>query len=190
MPPITLNVVSILPPTTSAVGTLKPLMDISLTRWPWLLGGAFFALGAWLLWRRYRRKQTPDIPAIPTLSPKEEAMSAIAALTASGAIERGDYDMACSRITDILKRFLSRHYQQKMQKMTSSEVISALQNMGLDPWIYTDIQELFAQSDYVKFAHADSSAQACHHLINTLKKSLLAISESTEKGPEEEAPQP
>ena len=191
LPAITLSVVSLLPSTSSVVGTLKPLLAISLPLWLWLIGVGCLALCAWGLWARYRNRQPPlNVVATPALSPKEDAMSAIDTLATSGAIELGDYAMVYSRITDILKRFLSCHYRQKMQEMTSSEVIRTLRNMGLDPWIHTDIQGLFSQSDYVKFAHADSSAQACYQLINTLKKSISAIAESPETAPTESALRP
>jgi hypothetical protein len=191
MPAIMLSVVSLLPATASVVGTLKPLLEISLPRWLWLIAMGCLALCAWGLWARYRNRQIPlNGVATPALSPKEDAMAAIDTLATSGAIERGDYAMVYSRIPDILKRFLSRHYGQKMQEMTSSEVIKTLRNMGLDPWIHTDIQRLFSQSDYVKFAHADSSAQACYQLINTLKKSITAIAEPPEPASTQSGLQP
>ncbi len=191
LPAIGLSVVSLLPATASAVGSLKPLMDVSLTLWPWLIGLTCLSLGLWWLLRRYRNRHRPVYTdTTPVLSPKEEAMAAIDTLTTSGTIERGDYDMACSAITDILKRFLSRHYQKKMQEMTSSEVIATLRDMALAPWIHTDIQELFSKSDYVKFAHADSSAQACYQLISTLKNSIAEISALSETASTEETSHP
>jgi hypothetical protein len=176
LPPIALNVVSLLPANTATVQGLKPLLDISLTLWPWLLGLSILTLMAWWAWQHYRTKQYPEQPVIhPPLSPKDEALAAINTLTTSGLMMRGEYDKVYTEITDILKRFLSRHYHQKMQEMTSTEVIQTLKEMDIDPWIHTDIQQLLAQADIVKFAHAPSSEEACYHVITVLKSTIVGI---------------
>lgn len=187
LPGIPLNVVSILPATASAVGALKPLLRPSLTLWPWLLG--LLALGGllWWIWRTRQKRHMDKLPqTIPTLSPKEEALAAIQTLLTSGAIDNGQYKDACMAMTDILKRFLSRHYHQKMQEMTSTEVASTLRATTIAKPVLQNIRNLLRDCDQIKFANGSASTAVCQEQVQNLQDIILTLAPE-DNTPQEEA---
>jgi len=191
LPAITVNVVSILPANTATVGGLKPLLAPALTLWPWLLGLGCIALVVWGLWKYKRSKVAMHtVVAEPLLSPKEEALLAIETLTSSGIIDRQDYKAACLSMTEILKRFLSRHYHQKMQEMTSEEVSNALQSTSLDIGLLKRIRILLRNCDQIKFANSSSSQDYAYGLCDTLRNIISEIASTADSAAEGDATQP
>jgi hypothetical protein len=188
---IPLHIVSILPATTNAVGALKPLLGPSLTLWPWLLGLGCLVLGLWWLWKNKRNKaKALTEEEIPLLSAKEEALLAIETLTTSGSIDRQAYKEACLTMTEILKRFLSRHYHQKMQEMTSEEVSTALQLTPLDLPLLKRVRILLRNCDHIKFANSSSSPEDCYALLKTLRDTISEIADMADPTTEGASPQP
>jgi hypothetical protein len=189
VPKLPLTVVSILPATTSAIGGIKPLLDIAPTLWPWILGLIVIGGVMGWLWHKRRSKHHENTqPKQPVLSPKEEALHASEMLRAAKTIDAQNYKLACLTMTEILKRFLSRQYHQKMQEMTSSEVIDTLKQLHVPPEDILTIRDFFASCDQIKFAKSPSSIAFCYGLLETVCTHIRNSADPTPKSDSQEKP--
>lgn len=170
LPPIAITVVSILPSTASTVGTLKPLLTISWTWWPWALGTIGLLVLGFLVWKRIRSGTKDKIKmSTPRLSPAEEAYVALDKLLVSGKIESAMHKEVSLALTDILKGFFSKHFQDKMQELTSEELLHSRHIHQLPSDAQSTLRELLHRLDYIKFANGTYSTEAIYRDIQIIK---------------------
>ncbi len=121
------------------------------------------------LFKRRRRPATPS-PATPTLPPDDVALAALAALRASGLADEGRFHEFYSRLSLILRTWLSRGHAVDAVDMTTDELARALSGSGsasvpasLDR---AELLRLCREADLIKFARASSSPALCEQHLS------------------------
>ena len=141
--------------------------DIRDIRGPLWLSVGVIQVGFWLLliilvvvvsaWWFRRRKTRGDgadhVDAGPPPRPAHEvALEAFAALEASSMLERGQVKEYHIEVSDILRRYVEGHFQVHALEMTTWEVLSGLEGVGVDESTRGDFRRFLDQCDMVKFA--------------------------------------
>lgn len=120
----------------------------------WIIGIltllAFLAL-AYYLYRR-RKPQQVTAPPPPLLSPIEEALKLLEQLKAENLPEKGEVKLYYTRLTDILRSFITRKLQVTTQQKTSEELILHLKRHELPQDQFLRLAQALRMSDAVKFA--------------------------------------
>lgn len=143
-----------------------------------LLALVFFA---WRWWRKHR-PAPKAAPAPPPRPAHELALEKLAKLEATDLIRRAAFDRFVDEASDILRWYLGERYGFSGLDRTSTELLAALENVydaRLNP---EQVRSILDSADMVKFARAESSAQACaalltqiRQMIHTTKASVVEI---------------
>ena len=158
----------------------EPLSPVDLQRFDprplWGLAGLLLVLAlylAWRWWQKHRpaRKQAPPPPPRPA---HELALEKIAALEASDLIQRAAFDVFVDEASDILRWYLGERYGFSGLDRTSSELIAELQQVYDARLKPAQVQAILDSADLVKFARAQSNAQACAELLQQIRKMVLS----------------
>ncbi len=94
----------------------------------------------------------------PPLPPHVAAFKALDHLRKERLWQDGDYKSYYSRLTDILRTYLSGRYGVAAMEMTSDEIISALRELELPRQCEMELRDLLRDADLVKFAKAEIEA--------------------------------
>lgn len=121
--------------------------------WLWLLvlvliaGGTYF----YIRWKQGKSLMLPLIPKKKVLPPYEEASAALAELKSSNLSQSGQDKEYYTRLTDILRRYISRRFDIGAMEMTSSQLLDVIKDCDVkeDSQLLRDILET---ADFVKFA--------------------------------------
>jgi hypothetical protein len=162
-PDLTINVVSILTNPPPELADLKP--PAKLRGWPWLrviwimLAVTLLALLAALLIRRWLSR--PEKLSVTRLLPAHEiALTALDALRRRGHIERGEFEPFYVELSAIVRVYLEDRFKLHAPEQTTEEFIrSSSQSNALSLEHRQLTQEFLEQSDLVKFARFEPSAQ-------------------------------
>jgi hypothetical protein len=155
-PPVALLVSEADLPNEADISEIKAPLDARPALWPWLLA-ALAAAAGWYGWKRWRGRARPSSvgPAAPAVEipPEDAAMRAISELLASGLWEN-DQAAYYLRLTDILRAYLEARYDEPVTAMTSVEVARLVRERAQDLRIGTQVRDILARADLVKFAKA------------------------------------
>lgn len=165
-------------PSDATLAALKPLLDMVFMQWAWLFGGLFLALGAgFYFWKKPRviRQMLSPEPVVGT--PKARALATLAALVASGDIERGQYKHVCLALTDLLKQTLYLQYGIRCHELTSDELLQLPLLQSFSPVLYAHIRLFLSEADQIKFANQLATKDTCYALIGTLKEIISELPE-------------
>ena len=126
-----------------------------------LLGGVAF-----LVYRYLRQRQQgadSNLLMLPMpLAPRAAAMNALSRLEDSMESNPRDYYF---RLTEIIKRFMGRHFNIKAPEMTTQELIAVLRDLKLDRELFSEIRDFMLFSDMIKYAgQAPSFSMMNKHL--------------------------
>lgn len=112
-----------------------------------LLALVLCALGGVWLWRR--RTRTPEPPPPP--EPIDYAAE-FARIAASGLLERGEFKIYYSLLSENLRRFLEESLAVEAMEQTTSELAAALRRAEVEGALRQQIIDYLAAADLVKFA--------------------------------------
>lgn len=186
-PPLTIPVVSTLPPEASDVEELAPLASFPRARWPWLLAviGGLLLLSA-LLWA-YRRREpepqpepVPPPPPKPTISPYERAIRQLRRLRRELPEDPStSVKPLYVGLTDVLRTYLIERLGIPARELTSEELLQTIRHHAERGPLKRDITEqlaiLVALIDRVKFAGERPEPQTGSWAIEEAERVLEAI---------------
>ncbi len=105
-------------------------------------------LGYWL-YRRRSREEEPEIDLRPAHVIAREELDI---LKAEGLLEAGEYEKFYTRLSRILRKYLSLRYSMYALEYTTEEISRKLSRMDVDFSTYEKIKRFLEESDKVKFA--------------------------------------
>ncbi|HIE51004.1 MAG TPA: hypothetical protein EYP85_04530 [Armatimonadetes bacterium] len=120
-----------------------------------LAGLTFLGLGvgAYALWRHaVSGVPEPTAPPAPLRLPHDLAYEELAALRTDNLIARGDLDAYHLRLADILRRYVAGQYGVSALEMTTSEILSALEERPVPPEAMAYLEAALRHCDRQKFA--------------------------------------
>jgi len=102
---------------------------------------------------RSRHRERPE-PARPALARPADvlALEALAALEASGRLERGEVKEYHIEVSEILRTYVERRFRVDALEMTTREVLGGLERAGVDESFREGLGAFLDQCDMVKFA--------------------------------------
>lgn len=144
LPPVSVSF-----PVSFLVGVLIVLMSLAFG-----LGWFFLAL-----WKKRHKSflapPTSETQGLPLLSPHEEALQDLQALADSPWLEQGEWKRFYFRMSDILKRYVSRRYEVDGLESTTRELLELLSKpLGHEEQgrhFFSEIAQCFEEMDWVKF---------------------------------------
>lgn len=133
----------------------------------WTIAGALLLLAAaaYFLWWYYKNKEIPA-PAVPPLSPHIEALQALRELRGRRDwIEGRQYKEFSTRLSEILRVYISRRWGIPALEDTSDETLRDLAKVNLPEGIFESFQNFFMDCDLMKFAKHELPAEDLERLI-------------------------
>lgn len=120
------------------------------------------ALLAYILYRRFRPRGEGEQGARgPRPRPAHElALEALAALEATALLERGQVKEFHIEVSEILRTYVERRYRVDALEMTTVEVLSGLEDAGVDGRFRDGLRRFLDQCDLVKFAKVRPDASS------------------------------
>lgn len=154
---------TVLMPKLPPNATPAPIKDIIEEKarltdaWPWALGLALLAAGAWFFffWKKRRKSAATPPPFVPEEPPYEVAMKQLAELRRRQYWLSGDLKRHYTELTDILRAYLSRRFRIRAQSETSADILQDLTDSAHlnDPTLQR-LEYILHHADMVKFAKA------------------------------------
>ena len=118
----------------------------------WLLVALLAAVVAYIIYRKLRKDPTDDalsVPAAPLPAPDVEAEAALRRLWDKGLVEKGQYKLFYTELTEIMKRYAGRRFEVPYRERTTEEILSDLRPKEAAA---TALAPILNVSDLVKFA--------------------------------------
>lgn len=126
--------------------------DWSLTFWLSVFMVLLCALGYYLyLIYKGHKPVTVSLKMIKRLLPHQKALSEIEQIKADRMVTSENAKEYYTKLTDTLRKYIEERFGFSAMEMTSSEIISRLQDTG-DQKMIDELNELFRTADLVKFA--------------------------------------
>ncbi|MCD7714526.1 MAG: BatD family protein [Prevotella sp.] len=153
---------------TTALDSFFPPKDVQDNPFLWSewrgiywLSVVMFLLIAAAIYLYIRFKQNKPIISriliIRHIPAHQKALSAIEKIKGEKIYNDSDQKLYYTKLTDTLRRYIQERFGFSAMEMTSSEIISALQNAGNDEMI-DELRNLFRVADLVKFAKYSTPA--------------------------------
>ena len=163
-----------------APGALRADWAPLLARWglPGLLLLLVAALA--LLWwlRRRARRLAPEVPPTPA---DVEALAALDALAQADLPGQGAWAEYYFQLSQIVRRYLTRHYALPFADWTTDEIRDALEGspfaprrLQLDPTLVEPLMDDLERGDLVKFARREPTRAECQASMQAAKRLVLA----------------
>ncbi len=161
------DVTSTLPPEAEGKGAdlfdYKPPEEVPIRSWRLVftvLGALAAAVLAWLLlrWWRSRPRRVVVTPQLPL---DVRARKALDALKAEDLPARGQVKEFYFRLSEIVRGYLGERYAFEALECTSSELMASLRRMSTPGLPEDALMRFVSESDMVKYARADASAESC-----------------------------
>lgn len=178
--------------------------DIRDIRGPLWISVGVIQVGFWLLfiilvvvvstwWFRRRKARGDDgghIDIGPPPRPAHEvALEAFAVLEASPMLERGQVKEYHIEVSDILRRYVEGHFQVHALEMTTWEVLSGLEGVGVGESTRGDFRGFLDQCDMVKFAKVRPSGDDSGKVL-VLGRSIVEATKDWSAPEPEPEPEP
>lgn len=152
--------------TAKEIMDIKPVMNtpfkISEIKHELILGLALAAILALIVWMIIRRKKDKPFfgPRKPQEPPHVIALREIDRLRSEQLWQNGQIKLYYTRLTDILRNYISGRYDINAMEMTTDEILFALSNeLNTDTELKASFTNLLNQADMVKFAKAEPLPQ-------------------------------
>ncbi len=94
----------------------------------------------------------------PPVAPHVEAFAALAELRAERLWQEGEYKGYYSRLSDIIRTYISRRYGVSAMEMISDEIMTAVRELEIPTQCEMELREFLRDADLVKFAKAEFEA--------------------------------
>ena len=183
--PAIVPVQSLVPADAEDVKDLAPLVEFPRSFWGYVLIAAglllLAALVAFYLWRRRQKRAEEPQPADePPTPPDVEALRRLKALEGVDLSRRDEIKPFYIELSDTLRTYVSRRLGVHALERTTRELIADLQARSLpDEETTGRIRNILVQSDYVKFADAEPSADESRTILGTANKVVEAVERQT-----------
>ena len=152
---------------------------------------ALTILALFLFKRFYKKSNTQSSnPATVKVyvSPYDHAIEQLESLRNQQLWQQGKIKEYQSKLTSIIRKYISDRYDIPAMENTSDEIIRSLRHKNFDPTLNTQLKEILTIADLVKFAKADPPEDIherfmdrAYHLVNaTQKQNLLTDKEEEE----------
>lgn len=201
LPGRTLEVGSVLPPEAESKGEdiqdIKPPDEVAIRSltlvWVALgaLATALVGLGAWRVWQKYRARVAAAIAPPEPLDVRTRR--ALKGLETDALPAKGRSQEFYFRLSEILRGYLGERYDFDALECTSSELMVQLRRLKPDRLPEEGLMRFISESDMVKYARADASAESCQAALafgyELLDKTWLP-SQPAEAAPESHVPGP
>ena len=142
--------------TTSQLKDIKPIREADTFNpiWYWVGAGVLLlALVISLIWfYRYWKRNKVDVPFKSKVSPYDEAMKELAGLKGYDLTVPEEIRKLHIKLSDILKRYLSRRQNSSYLNKTTSDILILLNDQSLDKEMLGKASASLRCSDAVKFA--------------------------------------
>ncbi|NVI97676.1 hypothetical protein HV824_06035 [Myxococcus sp. AM009] len=165
------DVTSTLPPDADGQGAdlfdYKPPEEVPIRSWRLVLtvlGVLAAALLAWVLFRWWRNRPR-HVEVVPVLPLDVRTRKALDALKAEDLPSRGRVKDFYFRLSEIVRGYLGERYGFEALECTSSELMASLRRMSTPGLPEDKLMRFVSESDMVKYARADSSADACRDAL-------------------------
>ncbi|HUF76174.1 MAG TPA: BatD family protein [Longimicrobiales bacterium] len=138
--------------------------------------------------RRLRsRDEDEPRPALPTLErPAHEiALESLAALEASGMLERGEVKEYHIEVSDILRTYVERRFHVDALEMTTREVLVGLEGAGVDESFRDGLAAFLDQCDMVKFARGRPGPEQARQVLELGRRIVQRSAPEAEAEPPE-----
>lgn len=125
------------------------------------------ALLAYVLHRRFRPRDDEEqgVRGPPPRPAHELALEALAALEATPLLARGQVKEFHIEVSEILRTYVERRYRVDALEMTTVEVLSGLEDAGVDGGFRDGLKRFLDQCDLVKFAKVRPDAPSSLALL-------------------------
>lgn len=171
VPGRTVDVTSTLSPDAEGQGAdlfdYKPPEEVPIRSWRLVLtvlGVLAAALLAWVLFRWWRNRPK-HVEVVPTLPLDVRARKALDALKAEDLPSRGRVKDFYFRLSEIIRGYLGERYGFEALECTSSELMASLRRLSTPGLPEDKLMRFVSESDMVKYARADASADACRDAL-------------------------
>ena len=153
---------SILQGDSLQLNPIKPIIKEGVKAedfYPYLIGVVILGLlllASFFLWkRRSQPDEAYELEEVSAILPAHEiALSDLDALRKQRLWQAGDIKGYQSRLTEILRRYLSDRYDVDALEMTTDEITIALGKTDFDPQNAVELSEMLNVADLIKFAKA------------------------------------
>lgn len=104
--------------------------------------------------QRFKNRKTNKVVVAqtPSLPPYDEAMKELNEVKLQKLWQQGREKEYHTRITDVLRHYITRRYSINAMEMTSSEVLDVLQAYSDSEAVLVSLKQILHLADYVKFA--------------------------------------
>jgi len=199
---INITVESLKPSEEGDIRDIKPPWDIEKNWRPLLFYGllgllaAVLGIGAIMYIRKRRRGETL-LPRKrePERPPHEIAYEELKRLEDSGLLKKGKIKIYYSEIADIIRRYTEKRFQIEAMELTTSQLLSALENIQEESLIEL-YRELLELCDLVKFAKFSPEAgrhiktmQQAREIVDTTRWREVIPNEEPQKNATFDQPQ-
>lgn len=148
-----------------------------------LLGAAVLGVLAWLL-VKYRRR-LPGLGPKPKEPPHVIAIKALEALHNQKVWQNNRHKLYYTRLTDILREYLTGRFGMRAMEMTSDEIMEAVRGLDLPARSAGELNALLRTADLVKFAkhvpeaeENESSYLSAYYFVEETKEATETAIES------------
>ncbi|MFQ5398345.1 MAG: hypothetical protein ACE5E7_01980 [Anaerolineae bacterium] len=180
--PITLTVKSVLVEGDTELRDIKPQAGLPVPPvWPWVLAAVLAAVAAgfllsWLWrWWRARRPEEAVAPA-PDLRPAYQiALDELARIEQLDLPAQGQFKEHYTHVADVLRRYLEAEFRVPALDRTTGEIRRAIRKLLLDPQAKTELVNLLADADLVKFAKFRPTQAEAEALPQQAREWVLAV---------------
>ncbi|MBS1271402.1 MAG: hypothetical protein MAGBODY4_00533 [Candidatus Marinimicrobia bacterium] len=198
--PISITILSMVPPDAQGLKDIKPLMDLPAEiPWLWISIGAilliFVLLAVW--WWLHRRGAEPEpemTPAERRQSAHERAYKRLRKIEKAEYPEKGAMKQHFSEISETIRAYFEDRFFIPALEMTSTEVIRAFPEHRIEPDISEEMTDLLTTSDLVKFAkykpsleEADRVLSEAYHIVDTTKIEITTSEDEDEASDTDES---
>ncbi len=132
-----------------------------------------------LIWILDKKKKQAAKP--PRLSPNEEASKALSQLASLELLAGGNHKEYCFKLSEIIRRFLSRRFEVDALESTTEEFLELLPKLPITSAHKDMLKEFCEITDPVKFAHQSLEQNTGDKLLDNIRD----VVEQNKPSPEE-----
>lgn len=170
--------------TTSQLKDIKPIREAEKVSyfWYWVAAGILLLILIGLLiwfYRNWKKNKSTSSVFEARLSPFEEAMQELNNLKKINTTSPEEIKLYHTKLSDILKRYLSRKDKIMHLNKTTGDILMLLSGRDLDKTIISDAASALRCGDAVKFAKYIPSADENEQSLQSIKKVISVTEEDS-----------
>lgn len=155
--------------------------------WIWIVSilvvlGFIFRSFFYMLFMRLVGKHKPEEKTVVVIPPYDEAISLLDAFEKEGYLPRGMFKEYTFELSDILKKYVGRRYENHVHESTSTEFRAWIKESGLESTLKALLNRFIDTTDPVKFANLNPGNAVLEGLLSEVKEFV----EATNPNPIEE----